>query len=86
MVASISGQTFTIEPSGPGVIAGTTVTHTLCSSTTNIGICITTRSEDAMGNFNGVIIVPGNGTFTATCNRRQLKTTLTVNYILVNTA
>ncbi len=86
MAQGYSGQTFTIEPSGPGVVAGTSVTHTLCSSTSNIGICITTRSEDAMGSFNSVIIVPGNGAFTATCNRRQLKTTLTVNYILVNTA
>jgi len=86
MVASYGGKTFTINPSGPGQIAGTSVTDTRCTATTNIAICITTRSEDAMGSFNDIIIVPGSGAFTATCNRRQLKTTLTANYILVNTA
>ena len=86
MVASYSGGTFTINPSGPGELAGTSVTHTKCTATSNIGVCITTRSEDAMDNFNDVIIVPGSGAFTATCVRRQLKTTLTGNFILVNTA
>jgi len=86
MAAAYSGGTFTINPSGPGAIAGTSCSHTLCTATSNIGICITTRSEDAMGGFNDVIIVPGSGAFTATCNKRQLKTTLTGNFILVNTA
>lgn len=86
MVATYSGGTFTINPSGPGAIAGTSCSHTLCTATSNIGVCITTRSEDAMGGFNDVIIVPGSGAFTATCVKRQLKTTLTGNFILVNTA
>ena len=34
---------------------------------------------------NDLIIVPGSGTFTATCVKRQLKTTLTGDYIMVNT-
>ena len=86
MVASYSGITFTINPSGPGTIAGTSVTHTGCTATTNIAYSISTRSEDAMGSFNDLIIVPGSGAFTATCVRRQLKTTLTGNAVLVNTA
>ena len=86
MAAGYSGGTFTINPSGPGVIAGTSCSHTLCTATSNIGICITTRSEDAMSGFNDVIIVPGSGAFTATCVKRQLKDTLTGNFILVNTA
>jgi len=86
MVASYTGGTFTINPSGPGVVAGTSVTVSGATATSNISYCITTRSEDAMGSFNDVIITPGSGAFTATCNRRQLKTTLTANFILVNTA
>ncbi len=86
MAASYSGGTFTINPSGPGALAGTSVSHTSCTATSNIAICITTRSEDAVGAFNDLVIVPGSGAFTATCVRRQLKTTLTGNFILVNTA
>jgi len=86
MAKGYSGGTFTINPSGPGVLAGSTITHTLCTATSNIGYTVTTRSEDAEGNFNHLIITPGSGTFTATCNKRQLKTTLTGNYVLVNTA
>ena len=32
MVASYSGGTFTINPSGPGAIAGTSVSHTGCTA------------------------------------------------------
>lgn len=77
---------FTINPSGPGELAGTSVTETNCTATSNIAYSISTRSEDAQGSFNDIIIVPGSGTFTATCVKRQLKTTLTGNYVLVNTA
>ena len=86
MVASYSGGTFTINPSGPGAIAGTSVSHTGYTATTNIAVCITTRSEDALGGFNDLIIVPGSGAFTATCVKRQLINTLTANFVLVNTA
>ena len=85
MAAAYSGGTFTINPSGPGVIAGTSVTHSACTATANIAICITTKSVDAQGGF-GVIIVPGSGAFTASCDRAQLIDTLTGNFILVNTA
>ncbi len=84
-MADYTGETFTINPSGPGVLAGTTVTDGACTATSNIAISISTRSEDAMGSFNDIIIVPGTGTFTMTCVRRQLKDTLTGNYILINT-
>jgi len=84
-MADYTGATFTINPSGPGVLAGTTVTDAGCTATSNIAISISTRSEDAMGSFNDIIVVPGTGTFTMTCVRRQLKTTLTGNYILINT-
>jgi|GEM_PF-2667582 len=77
---------FTINPSGPGTLAGTTLTVTICTATSNIAVSVSTRSEDAMGSFNDLIIVPGSGAFTATCVKRQLKDTLTGNYILVNTA
>ena len=86
MVASYSGITFTINPSGPGAIAGTSITHTSCTATSNISYSVSTRSEDAMGSFNDIIMVPGSGAITATCVRRQLKTTLTGNIVLVNTA
>ena len=84
-MADYTGGTFTISTSGPGALAGTSVTDVACTATSNIAISISTRSEDAMGSFNDLIIVPGTGTFTATCVRRQLKTTLTVNYTLINT-
>jgi len=86
MAAAYIGGNFTINPSGPGILAGTSVTQGICTATSNIAISISTRSEDAEGSFNDIIIVPGSGSFTATCNKRQLKTTLTADYILVNTA
>jgi len=84
-MADYTGGNFTINPSGPGVLAGTSVSNGGCTATSNIAISISTRSEDAMGTFNDLIIVAGSGAFTATCVRRQLKTTLTGNYILTNT-
>lgn len=86
MVASYDGGTFTINPSGPGELAGTSVTVSGCTVTSNISISISTRTEDAIGSFNDIIIVPGNGSFTATCVKRQLPSTLTANFVLVNTA
>ena len=86
MVASYTGGTFTINPSGPGALAGTSITCTICTATSNIAYSVSTRSEDAMGSFNDIIMVPGSGAITATCVRRQLKTTLTGNITLVNTA
>jgi len=85
MSADYTGGTFTINPSGPGVIAGTTVTATICTATSNVAISISTKSVDAQGGF-GLIIVPGSGSFTASCDRTQLTTTLTGNWVLVNTA
>ena len=84
-MADYTGGTFTINPSGPGVLAGTSVTDAACTDTSNISISISTRSEDANGSFNNIIIVPGTGAFTATCVRRQLITTITGNYVLINT-
>ena len=84
-MADYQGDTFTINPSGPGVLAGTSVTDGACTATSNIAISVSTRSEDAMGSFNDIIVVPNTGSFTMTCVRRQLKDTLTGNYILINT-
>jgi len=84
-MADYKGGRFTINPSGPGALAGTSVTDAACTATSNIAISISTRSENAMGSFNDIVVVPGTGAFTATCIRRQLITTLTVNYLLVNT-
>jgi len=39
-----------------------------------------------MGNFNSLVVVPASGTFTATCIKEQLTTTITGNWVLVNTA
>lgn len=86
MAASYTGGTFTINPSGPGALAGTSVTVSGCTVTSNVAIAVSTRVEDALGSFNDIIIVPGSGAFTATCSRRQLPSTLTANYVLVNTA
>jgi len=86
MAAGYTGGTFTINPSGPGVLAGSSITATICTATSNIGISISTKSVDAMGDFNNLVIIPGSGTFTATCVRAQLVTTLTGNWVLVNTA
>lgn len=86
MVASYSGGTFTINPSGPGAVAGTSITHSGCTATTNVAISISTKVEDALGGFNDIVIIPGSGAFTATCVRRQLPATLTANFVLVNTA
>jgi hypothetical protein len=86
MVASYTGGTFTINPSGPGTLAGTSVTVSGCTVTSNVAYAISTKVEDAMGSFNDIVIVPGAGSFTATCVRGQLPATLTGNYVLVNTA
>ena len=86
MAAGYTGGTFTINPSGPGALAGTSVTVGICTATSNVAISISTRSEDAVSAFNDIIVVPGTGAFTATCAKRQLKATLTGNYVLVNTA
>jgi len=85
MGASYTGGQFVISPSGPGVLAGTSVTVSGCTATSNVAISISTLSVDAQGAF-GLVIVPGSGAFTATCVRAQLITTITGNYILVNTA
>jgi len=85
MAASYQGGTFTISVSGPGVLAGTSVTDAACTATSNIAISVSTKSVDAQGGF-GLVIVPGTGAFTATCDRAQLVTTMTVNYVLINTA
>lgn len=85
MVSSFTGGTFTIPVSGPGVLAGTSVTDALCTATSNIAVSMSTRSVDAIDSFD-LVIVPGSGSFTATCVRAQLTTTLTVNYVLINTA
>lgn len=86
MAASYTGGTFTINPSGPGTLAGTSVTVSGCTVTSNVAIAISTKVEDAVGPFTDVIVVPGSGAFTATCARAQLPATLTANFILVNTA
>ena len=77
--------TFTINPSGPGVLAGSSVTDAQCTATSNITIGISTKSVDAQGSFNDVIVVAGSGAFTVTCSRPQLITTLTGHYRLINT-
>ena len=85
MAADNTGGTFTISVSGPGVIAGTTVTATICTATSNVAISVSTKAVDAQGGF-GIVVVPGSGTFTASCDRAQLTTTITGNWVLVNTA
>jgi len=83
-MADYTGGTFTISVSGPGVLAGTSVTDVACTATSNVAISVSTKSVDAQGTF-GLVVVPGTGAFTATCTRPQLTTTMTVNYILINT-
>jgi len=80
-----SGGGFTINPSGPGVLAGTSVTESNCTATSNIAISYSTKASDAVGSFKNVTIVPGSGSFTMTCDRTQLTTTLTGDYVLTNT-
>jgi hypothetical protein len=85
MGASYTGGRFVISPSGPGVLAGTSVTDSGCTATSNIAISVISGGKDAVRD-NGILIVAGSGAFTATCTWPQLVNTLTVNYILVNTA
>ena len=86
MAITSDGIDFTINPSGPGVYAGTSVTFTNCTATSNITVGFSTKVVDAVGSFNDVTVVPGSGACTVTCNRAQLSATLTGNLVLVNTA
>jgi len=86
MAITSDGIDFTINPSGPGVLAGTSVTFTNCTLTSNVTIAFSTKVVDALGSFNDVTVVPGAGVCTVTCNRAQLPSTLTGNLVLVNTA
>jgi len=87
MAANITSGYFTINPSGPGVLAGTSVTVSACTVTSNIVYSVITSVQDnAPGTFNDLTITPGSGSFTATCNKYQLPATLTVSYVCNNTA
>ncbi len=80
-----STGSFTINPSGPGAIAGTSVSNTECTATSGITISFSTKVRDAVGGFQEMVVIAGSGSFTMTCDRTQLVATLTGNYVLINT-
>jgi len=80
-----SGGTFTIEPSGPGVIASTVKTDSACTSTSFVTICTTTFVEDGEGQFVPILSSVSGTNITVTSGRAQLSATLTGNYVLINT-
>ncbi len=80
-----SGGTFTIEPSGPGVIASTVKTDSACTSTSLVTICASTFVEDGEGQFVPILTSVSGTNITISAARAQLSATLTGNYVLVNT-
>ena len=80
-----SGGTFTIEPSGPGVIASTTATDSACTSTSLVSICASTLVQDGVGQFVPILTSVSGTNIAISAGRAQLSATLTGNYVLINT-
>jgi len=80
-----SGGTFTINPSGPGVLASTEVDDSACTSTSLVSICASTLVQDGVGQFVPILTDVTGTTMTITAGRKQLPATLTGNYVLINT-
>ena len=78
--------TGTLPKSGPGVQSTVAVTATVAAASDVVMVTPTSTVVDGEGNFNYKVTTITTNSFTLTCDRPQLPTAMTFNFIVFDAA